>query len=325
MLSLRYVSGTTLINPNQFDSYSEKINEELKKIIGSRAPVLKETGTHSVLGNGKCLLPLFFVLSCKLCKYPEENIYMLSTIFEYIHRASLLHEDVLDNAQGNGKNGNDKVILEGDLLYSKASTLAVDSKNMSFLKRVIETTTQMMEGQVLDLVHTDDWNTDREQYMEVITSRVATLFSAACACGAIISESRGEAERSLEQFGLNVGIALQLKEDLLDFQSSEDGIRKTVGKSLREGRITLPLIYTLSKLEDSARERIANFFKNHQATEQDFRNLTWLVTSNGVLDQIQSEANAYLDKATSSLSTFPDSRAKRDLLEFARYAFEANY
>lgn len=325
MIRLRYVSDTNRANPNQFNSHLGMINEELKKIISARAPFLKDTGNHSVLGNGKCLLPLFFVLSCKLCDYPEENVYVLSTIFEYIHRASLLHEDVLESVQGNGKNGNDKVILEGDLLYSKASTLAVDSKNMHFLKRVIETTTQMMEGQVLDLVHTDDWNTDRGQYMEVITSRMAILFSAACACGAIISESQGEAERSLEKFGLNVGIAFRLKEDLLDFTSPEDGIRKTVGKSLKEGRVTLPLIYTLSKLEDSAKERIVNFFKNHQATEQDYRNLIWLVTSNGVLDQIQCEAKSYLAKAISSLSTFPDSTAKRDLLEFTQYTFEAKY
>ena len=325
MISRRVILESNSANSNQFNTHLGRINEELEKLISSRAPFLKDTGNHSLLGNGKCPLPLFFVLSCKLCNYPEEDVYVLSTIFEYIHRASLLHEDVLDNAQGNGKNGNDKVILEGDLLYSKASTLAVDSNNMPFLKRIIETTTRMMEGQILDLIHTDDWNTDREQYMEVITSRKAILFSAACACGAIISGSKVEAEQSLEQFGLNVGIAYQLKEDLLDYTSSEDGIEKKVGKGLKEGRITLPLICTLSKLEDSVRERLANLYKNHQATEQDYRNLVCLVMSNGVLDQIQYEAHSYIDKATSCLSTLPDSPSRRDLLELAHYVIERKY
>jgi octaprenyl-diphosphate synthase len=311
------------MNSNQFNTHLGRINEELEKLISSRAPsFLNDTGSHSLLGNGKCLLPLFFVLSSKLCNYPEEDVFVLSTIFEHIHRASLLHEGVVDNVRDNGKKGNDKAILEGDFLYSKASTLGVDSNNMPFLKRIIETTTQMMEGQILDLIHTDDWDTDREQYMEVITSRKAILFSAACVCGAIISGSKGEAAQSLEKFGLNIGIAFQLMEDLLDYRSSEDGIGKKVGKALKKGRITLPLIYTLSKLEDSVRERLVNFYKNHQATEQDYRNLIWLVMSNGVLGQIQYEVQSYIDKATSCLSTFPDSTAKRDLLELAHYVIE---
>jgi octaprenyl-diphosphate synthase len=325
MTILRAVSDPNRASSIQFDTHLGRINDELKKIISSRAPFFKDTDNHSLLGNGKSLLPLFFVLSCKLCNYPEEDIYVLSTIFEHIHRASLLHDDVLDRAQGNGNNGNDKVILEGDLLYSKASTLAVDADNMPFLKRIVETTARMMEGQILDLIHADDWNTDRDQYMEVITSRKAILFSAACACGAIISGSEVEAEQSLEQFGLNVGIAHQLKEDLLDYTSSVDGIEKKAGKGLKEGRITLPLIRTLSKLEGSVRERLTNRYKNHQATEQDYQNLVCLVMSNGVLDQIQYEAHSYIDKARSFLSTLPDSPAKRDLLELAQYVIERKY
>ncbi len=317
------------------DKYTEhiaRINKELKEALSSRVALVEDIGNHTLLGHGKRLRPLFFLLSCQLCDYQGKDAYRLSTIFEYLHAASLLHDDVVDNAE-NRRNrpsanhvwGNHAAVLEGDFLYSNASLIAVGSNNLLFLKRLTETAKQMAEGQIMELVHTDDWETSREDYMEIITAKTAVLMSAACACGAIITGAEKNAEQSLGKFGLNMGIAFQIMDDLLDYTSSEDVFGKPVGKDLKEGKITLPLIYTLPKIEASEGNRLENLFKNHQATEEDYRQLIGLVRSKGALDQIKDEARSYVDRAAGCLSRFPDSPAKRGLLELNRFIVERKY
>jgi len=317
------------------DKYTEhiaRINKELKEALTSRVSLVEIIGKHTLLGHGKRLRPLFFLLSCQLCDYQGKDAYRLSTIFEYLHAASLLHDDVVDNAE-NRRNrpsanhvwGNHAAVLEGDFLYSNASLIAVGSNNLLFLKRLTETAKRMAEGQIMELVHTDDWEISREEYMEIITAKTAVLMSAACACGAIITGAEKNAEQSLGKFGLNMGIAFQLMDDLLDYTSSEDVFGKPVGKDLKEGKITLPLIYTLPKIEAPERNRLENLFKNHQATEEDYRQLIGLVRSKGALDQIKDEARSYVDRAAGCLSRFPDSPAKSGLLELNRFIVERKY
>jgi octaprenyl-diphosphate synthase len=329
-LRVKMDSGNEILD--KYTEHITKINKELKEALSSRVALVEDIGNHILLGHGKRLRPLFFLLSCQLCDYKGKDAYRLSTIFEYLHAASLLHDDVVDNAD-NRRNrpsanhvwGNHAAVLEGDFLSSNASLIAVGSNNLLFLKRITETAKQMAEGQLMELVHTDDWETNREEYMEIITAKTAVLMSAACACGAIISGAGREAEQSLGEFGLNMGIAFQLMDDLLDYTSSEDVFGKPVGKDLKEGKITLPLIYTLPKIETSERNRLMNLFKTHQATEQDNRRLIGLVRSKGALDHIKDEARSYVDRATVCLSRFPDLPAKRGLLELNQFIVDRKY
>lgn len=317
------------------DKYTEhiaRINKELKEALTSRVSLVEIIGKHTLLGHGKRLRPLFFVLSCQLCSYQGKDVYRLSTIFEYIHAASLLHDDVLDNAEtrrnkpsANRFWGNHAAVLEGDFLYLKASSIGVESSNQRLQKKITDSTIRMTEGQILELSHTNDWNISREDYMEIITAKTAVLMSATCACGAIISGAEIETEQFLGEFGLNMGIAFQLMDDLLDYTSSEEVFGKPVGKDLKEGKITLPLIYTLPKIEASEGNRLENLFKNHQATEEDYRQLIGLVRNKGALDEIKDEARSYVDRAAGCLSRFPDSTAKRGLLELNRFIVERKY
>ena len=306
-----------------------RIDEALVSLLNSNGTAIKDVINWSILKNKQKLRALFFVISCQLCNYGEKNVYQLSTIFEYIQVASMLHEDILDNADIKGENnadnhlcGNDKVLLEGNFLYSKAANIAVDSNNFLFLKKVMDTTTQITEGQILEMIHKGDWSTDSEQYMNIFTSKSALLLSAACTCGAIIAGSDGVVEKSLEKFGMNVGIALQLKEDLTKYRSLKGVIEETDIKDLKEGKITLPLIYTLATLEEAERERFAELHRNNHATLSDYGDLLRLVNNNGSLDQIMSEARSYIDEATSCLNTIPDSSLKNDFLELARHIIE---
>lgn len=309
-----------------FETHFEKINLELHKIFDSRVPLVKEIGKYALLGQGKRLRPLIFVLSCHLCGHDHEDLYSLSTVFEYIHTSSLLHDDVLDNAKTRRKKpssnqiwGNQAAVLEGDFLFSKSLSIAVSTDSIPFISRLTDATMQMSEGQILELVHTGDLKTSRDDYMKIITAKTAVLISAACGCGAIISESSHETEDRLARFGRSVGIAFQLVDDLLDYTSSEEVFGKPVGKDLLEGKITLPLIYTLAALTPNEKNEFETLFEKRQSDKKAYQTLLERVRQSGVLNKIRGEAQGYVDDAAAALSHFPDSSVKENLLKLIQY------
>ena len=317
---------------DKFDPHFKKINEELSKSLSSRVSLIQDIGKHSLLGEGKRLRPLLFVLSSQLCGYQGDDVYLISTTFEYVHTASLLHDDVIDNADVRRNKpsashvwGNSAAVLTGDYLSLKASATALTSNNMDFFKEAVDTATRMTEGQVLELVHTNNWNISKNDYIEIITSKTGALMSAACSCGAIIAGAERETVDHLRQFGLNLGIAFQLMDDVLDYTSSKEEFGKPVGKDLREGKITLPLIYTLSNLEKGEIKGLEDLFNNHKAQEKDYTRIIAMVRNNGAIDRIRSEAKDYVDKAAGFLDFFPGSTFKEDLIGLNAYMVKRRY
>lgn len=317
---------------NKFNHQFEEINRELGKSLISKIPLVREIAQHSILGAGKRLRPLLFVLSSQLCGYEKDDVYTLSTIFEYIHTASLLHDDVLDNAELRRKKpsanqlwGTSAAVLSGDYFYSKSSALAVDYKNLHFLKMITDTTVRMTEGQLLELEQTHNWHISKDDYMEIIISKTAALISATCACGAIIAGADQEIVDHLKDFGMNLGIAFQMMDDILDYTSCEEEFGKPVGKDLREGKITLPLIYTLSKLQTDEVERLRALFTSEEATDGDYSELIDRVRSNGALDRIRSEARDYVERAASALKVIPNSPVKEDLMAINAYLIKRHF
>ena len=316
----------------QFKEHFERINEELSKSLNTQVPLLENIGNHSLLGEGKRLRPLLFVLAARLCGYQGEDIYRLSTIFEYIHTASLLHDDVLDNAEIRRKKpsanhawGNSAAVLGGDFLYSKSFSIAISCNNFQFLKMLTDTTTRMAEGQVVELVQTHNWNISIDEYMEIIISKTALLISTACACGAIIAGAEQETVDRLSNFGLNMGIAFQLMDDLLDYTSSEEKFGKPVGKDLKEGKITMPLIYTLSSLGTAESKRLEDLFKTTRADKEDYERLVNLVRNNGVIDRVRSQARDYVERAAGFLGHFPGSSTRQNLIDLNGYIIRRNF
>lgn len=315
-----------------FEDHFEKINLELNKVFDSRVPLVEEIGKYAMLGQGKRLRPLIFILSCQLCGYEGEDLYPLSTVFEYIHTSSLLHDDVLDNAETRRRKpssnqiwGNQAAVLEGDFLFSKSLSIAVSANSIPFISRLTEATMRMSEGQIQELVHTEDLETGRDDYMQIITAKTAVLISAACGGGAIISGAGDEEEKNLTRFGRSVGIAFQLVDDLLDYTSSEEVFGKPVGKDLLEGKITLPLIYTLSQLHADEKEVFSEQFKNRTTDKDAYQFLLNGVRESGVLERIRAEAQGYVDDAAKCLSRFPDSAVKTNLLTLIQYIIHRTY
>jgi octaprenyl-diphosphate synthase len=313
----------------RFSKDIQKIDEELSRPVSSRISLLEEIGRYAIIGQGKRLRPLLFVLSSQLCGYQGEDIYRISTVFEYIHTSSLAHDDVLDHAETRRSKpsvnrvwGNPAAVLSGDFFFLKAFSIAINTHNRKFLNTLIEAGFWMVEGQIQELFHTHDWGLTKDQYMEIITGKTAKLISAACASGAILSGVEDETLDSLRQFGLNVGIAFQLIDDLLDYTACEEELGKPEGADLREGKITLPLIYTLSNLGETERRKLEDLFKSDRAADEDYKQLITLVRDNGVIERVQDEAKAYVDKAARCLDRFPSSSSKKKLLELNQYIVE---
>ena len=313
------------------EAYVKRISQELINNIGSPVPFIKEIGSHILLGNGKLLRPLLFILSCKLLNYEREHIYPLCTVFEYIHVASLLHDDVLDNAEMrrnrpsvNNKWGDHVAILEGDFLYSRALTTALQTGSFRFLERVTRATNNMVEGQLMEIAHTSNLEITRQEYMSIIEKKTAALLSAACGCAAVLADAKDRIETALSDFGHYLGIAFQLVDDLLDYTSSEDIFGKPVGKDLREGKVTLPLIYALQEMEKMDRKKVRHLLEGKDISDSEYSYIIEKVAETNAISHTKEEAFFYIKKAHDALSCFENSPAKITLIELGNYIVHRN-
>ena len=312
-------------SPSRFDADLARINQALEEQLTSRVPLVEEMAKYSVLGQGKRLRPLLFVLSARMCGDVGEDLYRLSALFETVHAASLLHDDVLDNAEVRRKKpssarvwGNQAAVLGGDFLYSKSFGLAVAFGNPRILEILTDTSIRMAEGQMLELAHTNDWDLPRDTYMEIITAKTAVLTSAACACGAAAAGAGEREIDGLARFGLELGIAFQMIDDLLDYVGAEEVFGKPVGKDLREGKITLPLIRTLALMAPEEVKALKERFASGEAREEEYDRLVRRVRESPSLREIRAEAAARAARADQALEPMPDVPARQDLLHLNR-------
>jgi octaprenyl-diphosphate synthase len=311
---------------DRFNPHLKKIDDALNQSLGARVPVVTDIVRYSLLGAGKRIRPLLFVLSSHLCGYGGGEVYRLSTVFEYVHAASLLHDDVLDNADLRRSKpsvrqvwGNSAAVLGGDFLYSAASAVAVECGNLDLIHLLSDVLKRMVEGQFLELEHTHNWKITRTEYMEIITAKTAALMGAACRSGAMVAGADEKTVQHLGEFGLNLGIAFQLMDDLLDYTSSKEVFGKPVGKDLKEGKITLPLVFFISELERGEVERLAELFKSQKASDQDYEELIRRVRTHGAIERVRSEASEYVARAGELVRLFPDSQVRQGLLELGAY------
>jgi octaprenyl-diphosphate synthase len=301
------------------------INQNLK----SKAPLISEVGFHLLKGGGKRIRPLLLLLSAKACGYKGSRHYLLASIIEYIHTASLLHDDVIDEASirrgqksANQVWGNQASILVGDFLYSKALYLAVRENNQKIMDVLSDATTIMSEGEVMQLSHIGNLDITEEEYLDVITYKTAVLISAACQLGAILSGAPRKIQDAMTEFGMHIGIAFQLIDDALDYSAQERKLGKEVGKDLLEGKVTLPLIYTLKQSTEKEAQRTRHIFQNGDTGEGDvefvFRSIEKYKGVEYTLERTQS----YIQKAREALNHVEDSLAKDALLAVSDFIYK---
>jgi len=266
-------------------------------------------------------------LSYRLFERDEnEDLYDYSIIFEFIHTASLLHDDVIDNSEYRRKRpsvkkiwGNHAAILGGDFLFSRAFEIAVKIKNPAFLEILTQTTTKMAEGQILELINIDNMDLTEQEYLGIVRLKTAFLISCACTCGAVLAGAKRDWVEHISEFGLNTGMAFQLIDDVLDFTGSMEEMGKPPLKDIKEGKITLPLIYTMTQLFGEEKDRFRKIFFKVRERQDNFEYLIGIIRESGGIEKTLNMAHLYIERAQKELDSLPDSDAKLCLKKLCNY------
>jgi octaprenyl-diphosphate synthase len=302
-----------------------RINLALSDNLATHVGLISQVWDHILISGGKRIRPLLFLLAARMCGCPEDHLPEISTIFEYLHAATLLHDDVVDAAtvrrghsSANTIWGNQAVILVGDFLLSKALSIAVATKNIRVMEVLARTTTYMAEGEVLQLVNTGRLDMTEEEYFDVITRKTAKLMSAACQIGALLGGVDGGLEQAMVEFGLNLGITFQLVDDILDFTGDPKEMGKPICNDLKEGKITLPFIHALRQANPVEQDQLRRAVKESDVAKL-ARELLPLLKKYGSIEYTRQLARNHTLAAQSNLESFATSPEKTLFLEITDY------
>ncbi len=304
----------------------KNVEKQFRKDLHSNVPLIRKVTEYVFSSGGKRIRPVLLLLSARLCEYRGDRHVPLASVIEFIHTATLLHDDVVDNAQlrrgiasANTLWGNEASVLVGDYLFSKSFSIMIADGDLKILQTLANATTMIAEGEVLQLTCSTDLDITEQRYIDVVKSKTAILLATACQTGAILGKASTEQETALRDFGMGVGIAFQLIDDSLDYTSSEEQFGKSIGHDLEEGKITLPLIHTLKKCTPAERDEIAAIIWKDSLLKEDFAKVFDLVYKYGGIDYTLRLAREYVESSKTYLDIFTDSIEKSALEELADY------
>jgi octaprenyl-diphosphate synthase len=303
-----------------------QLEQAIDKLLTTRVTFIKEVVQHIVKSGGKRTRPILVILSAKLCRAEGDQHIAYAAIIEFIHTATLLHDDVVDNAKfrrgrptANTIWGNEPSVLVGDFLFTKSFDLMIQIQNAEILRVMANATTRLAEGEIMELLRTSDVNTTEDDYYEVIDNKTAVLLSAACEIGAVLGSVDAQKRSALREFGHHLGMAFQLKDDLLDYVSTDSTLGKNTGIDFKEGKVTLPLIHTLKQVTAAERETILTALAKKRTSKKDFQKVKAIIEGYGGLEYTSNTSREHIDKARGFLDLFPPSPYKDALLELASY------
>ncbi len=308
------------------------VEEVFKKNLNSSVPLVSKVGEYILSSGGKRFRPLLLLLCARLCGYKGENHVPLAGVMEFIHTATLLHDDVVDNAnlrRGNAAAntvwGDGASILVGDFLLSKAFTMAVTYGNERVLKVLSQTTTRMAEGEVLQLVKHSDINLTEIDYIEVVSNKTAVLFSSSSQVAAILGEVGLEQEVALANYGMRIGTAYQCMDDCLDYVSTDKDLGKAIGNDLREGKVTLPLIHAYKSADESEKSVLKSAIVADEFDESKLKEVLGIIERRGGIDYTVDYAHKLVDEAKADLAQFDPGVEKAALEAVADYVIERSF
>lgn len=308
-----------------------RVEEQFKKDLTSEVTLIRKVGEYVLGSGGKRMRPMLLLLSARLAGYTGDQHIGLASVVEFIHTATLLHDDVVDSAvlrrgqeSANAVWGNEASVLVGDFLFAKTFSIMVREGNLDVLRTLSDATTQMAEGEVQQLINTCDLDMDEERYLDVIRNKTAILIAAACRVGAILGESSPEKEEALAEFGMDLGIAFQLMDDALDYVAEEADFGKAQGHDLEEGKMTLPLIHALRHCSSDERDRVATIVDEEQLSDDGLAYVLGLINQYGGIDYTRDRAAQLVTSAKEKLQIFA-AVSERDALEtVADYVISRN-
>ncbi len=305
------------------------VNEEIVKRMQSPVALIPQLASHIVAAGGKRLRPMLTLASAQLCGYQGTRQVTLATCVEFIHTATLLHDDVVDESElrrgmqsANAIFGNKASVLVGDFLFSRSFELMVEDGSLKVLGILSRASSVIAEGEVLQLLTTNDTETGESQYLEVIKSKTAQLFAAACRIGAVVAERPKVEEDALDSFGMNLGIVFQLIDDVLDYRADQTKLGKTVGDDFREGKITLPVILAFRRGNDEERTFWRRTLEDLEQTDDDLARAIELMEKHGALSDSVDRARHYGAIARDALGIFKDCPEKRALINLIDFCIQ---
>ena len=302
----------------------EKVEQFLKDDIKTSVPLINEVILYLLSSGGKRLRPVFLALSARMCGYKGENIPAMSAVIEYIHTATLLHDDIIDGAKyrrkrptANSLYGNDVAVLCGDFLYSRSYITLTEYSAKQVQMILSSAALTMSEGEVIQLLKTGDINLTFDDYIQIITRKTAVLFSAACEIGGRLAEVSEEKIKALKDFGYYLGLSFQMTDDILDYMGNPEITGKKNGTDLFEGKLTLPVIKTLEKADENEKNIITEMFKKKERNDDDLKVLKDIIVKYDIEKISEKTADEYINKSLSSLDIFEDNDYRKALIALA--------
>ncbi|GGK01862.1 polyprenyl synthetase family protein [Pseudomonas matsuisoli] len=297
----------------------------IKQQLTSHVPLVEKIGDYIISAGGKRLRPLLVLLCGRALGHEKEDLRLLAATIEFLHTATLLHDDVVDmsgmrrgRSTANALWGNAPSVLVGDFLYSRSFEMMVELDSMAVMRILSKATRVIAEGEVLQLSKIRDASTTEETYMEVIRGKTAMLFEASTHSAASLAKASPELREALRAFGDHLGVAFQLVDDLLDYRGDADTLGKNVGDDLAEGKPTLPLIYTMREGSEAQSALVRRAIQ--KGGIDDLESIREAVESAGALDYTASLARDYAERAIACLSDLPDSEYRNALIELSQFA-----
>ncbi len=308
------------------------VNELVVRRMKSPVGLIQQLAGHIVAAGGKRLRPMLTLASARLCGYSGGRHVALAACVEFIHTATLLHDDVVDKsdlrrglATANAVWGNQASVLVGDFLLSRSFELMVEDGSLEVLSILSRTSAKIAEGEVMQLVTTNDTETSETAYLEVITAKTAQLFAAACRIGAVVAGRPGVEEEALESYGLNLGIAFQLIDDVLDYSARQATLGKAVGDDFKEGKITLPVVLAFRRGDEDDRAFWRRTLEDLDQRPGDLEQAIELMEKHSALTDTAERARHYGAIARDAMGIFAEGAEKRVLLDLIDFCIARVY
>nr|WP_169560454.1 polyprenyl synthetase family protein [Sneathiella chinensis] len=309
----------------------DSTNQIILDRMHSEVELIPTLARHLIAAGGKRLRPVLTLGSAKLCGYDGDRAQKLAACVEFIHTATLLHDDVVDesdlrrgNETANVLWGNQASVLVGDFLFSRSFQLMVEDGSLEVLRILSTASAVIAEGEVQQLMNVGDVNVTEENYLQVIASKTAALFAAACEVGAVVADRSPEEAAALRNYGNDLGIAFQLIDDALDYSAEQAALGKTIGDDFREGKVTLPILLAYQRGDADERAFWTRVIEAEQQ-DGDLDHAMTLLARHNALGDTFARARDYGNSAKKSLDIFPDSPVKAALIGAIDFAIERAY
>lgn len=303
----------------------QRVEDILRNGLASEVSLIPQVGRYVFESGGKRMRPLLTILSSKLCGYQGAAHVVMAAVTELIHTATLLHDDVVDHAElrrgarsVNRLWSSETSILIGDFLFTRSFCMMTQHGDLRILDLMSKACNELAEGEILELSRSGDPTIGEEDYLAIVRNKTAVLISAACQLGAILGE-KPEWEEHLRLFGMNLGMAFQLVDDVLDYAAEEEELGKTIGKDIQEGKVTLPIIRTLGRCTEQERRRLTEVIRSRSVTQGDVQEILETVHEYDGLHYTQDMARRFVLEAKGRLAGIPASKARAALMAVADF------